>query len=205
MRKFILSLVAATSLLLCADVVAENLVSTSVFSRHVWRGQGGPASVSIQPTVNVASTGTAIGTTAVQLWAQIPIIRGETEYDFIVSQDLGENASLAITSYYYDGPLLDGDNHDIEVGVSTSFAGVDAFVGRFVSGDEVKDDTYVELGYDLDGRTVFVGGGDGGYSEGGGFSLVNVGVSVERGEGYGASFIYNPDTETPYLVVRKSW
>ena len=80
------------------------------------------------------------------------------------------------------------------------------FIGRFVSGDDVKDDTYVQIDYELDGYNFHVGAGDGSYvAEGDGFALVNVGVSVATEGGYGASFIYNPDSETPYLVVSKSW
>ena len=80
------------------------------------------------------------------------------------------------------------------------------FVGRFVSGDAVKDDTYIELGYVHDGYNLHVGAGDGAYvAEADGFALVNVGVSVTTEEGYGASFIYNPDSETPYFVVSAAW
>ena len=80
------------------------------------------------------------------------------------------------------------------------------FVGRFVSGDDVKDDTYIQIGYELDGYNLHVGAGDGGYvAEGDSFALVNVGVSVSTEAGYGASFIYNPDAETTYFVVSKSW
>jgi len=207
MKKFIMAAVAAATLLVgTTPVFAGAELSVDAFSRHVWRGGAGPSSVSIQPTLSLVSVDTNIGVTSVEIWGQIPITDGETEYDFTVSQEIGEYGSVNVTSYYYDGPFLESDSHDIEVGVAGSYSGVDLFIGRFVSGDDVKDDSYIELGYELDGYNFHVGAGDGGYvAEGDGFALVNVGVSVATEGGYGASFVYNPDSETPYFIVSKSW
>ena len=207
MKKFITAMVAVATLLIGnTPASADAELSVDAFSRHVWRGAAGPASVSIQPTLNLVSFDSNIGSTSVEIWGQIPLTRGETEYDFTVAQEVGEYGTINLTSYYYDGPFLESDSHDIEVGVAGSFSGVDLFVGRFVSGDAIKDDTYIELGYELDGYNFHVGAGDGGYTVGGdSFALVNVGVSVETEGGYAASFIYNPDSETPFFVVSKSW
>ena len=207
MKKFIMAAMAFAMLLVGNTAAfAGPELSVDTFSRHVWRGAAGPASVSVQPTLNLVSFDSNIGSTSVEIWGQIPIIRGESVYDFTVAQEVGEYGTVNITSYYYDGPFLESDSHDIEVGVAGSFSGVDVFLGRFVSGDAVKDDTYIELGYELDGYNFHVGAGDGGYTvDGDSFQLVNVGVSVSSEGGYGASFIYNPDSETPYFVVSKSW
>tara|TARA_R110001583_G_scaffold117111_2_gene268167 strand:+ start:2561 stop:3169 length:609 start_codon:yes stop_codon:yes gene_type:complete len=181
-------------------------LSVDTFSRHVWRGAAGPSAISIQPALDLVSFDSNIGVTSVGIWGQIPINGDDTEYDITLAQEVGEYGTVNITSYYYDGPFLESDSHDIEVGVDGSFSGVDLFVGRFISGDAVKDDTYIEIGYELDGYNFHVGAGDGAYTaEGDSFQLVNVGVSVATEGGYGASFIYNPDSETPYLVVSKSW
>tara|TARA_R110002074_G_scaffold123030_1_gene258214 strand:+ start:2221 stop:2829 length:609 start_codon:yes stop_codon:yes gene_type:complete len=181
-------------------------LSVDTFSRHVWRGAAGPSAISIQPALDLVSFDSNIGVTSVGIWGQIPINGDDTEYDITLAQEVGEYGTVNITSYYYDGPFLESDSHDIEVGVDGSFNGVDLFVGRFISGDAVKDDTYIEIGYELDGYNFHVGAGDGAYTaEGDSFQLVNVGVSVATEGGYGASFIYNPDSETPYLVVSKSW
>ena len=207
MKKFITAMVAVATLLIGnTTAFADAELSVDAFSRHVWRGAAGPASVSIQPTLNLVSFDSNIGSTSVEVWGQIPLTRGETEYDFTVAQEVGEYGTVNLTSYYYDGPFLESDSHDIEVGVAGSFSGVDLFVGRFVSGDAIKDDTYIELGYELDGYNFHVGAGDGSYTaDGDSFALVNVGVSVATEDGYGASFIYNPDSETPFFVVSKSW
>ena len=207
MNKYIVAAAAFVALLIgTTPAFAGAELSVDAFSRHVWRGQAGPPSISIQPTLNLVSIDTNTGLTSVEIWGQVPITRGETEYDFTISQEVGEYGTVNITSYYYDGPFLESDSHDIEVGLAGSYNGVDVFVGRFVSGDAVKDDTYIELGYDHDGYNLHVGAGDGAYAvEADGFALVNVGVSVTTEEGYGASFIYNPDSETPYFVVSAAW
>ena len=207
MKKFITAMVAVATLLIGnTTAFADAELSVDAFSRHVWRGAAGPASVSIQPTLNLVSFDSNIGSTSVEVWGQIPLTRGETEYDFTVAQEVGEYGTVNLTSYYYDGPFLESDSHDIEVGVAGSFSGVDLFVGRFVRGDAIKDDTYIELGDELDGYNYHVGAGDGSYTaDGDSFALVNVGVSVATEDGYGASFIYNPDSENPFFVVSKSW
>jgi hypothetical protein len=207
MKKYIVAVAAFVALLMgTTTAYAGAEISVDAFSRHVWRGQAGPASISVQPTLDLVSVDTNVGATSVSIWGQIPVMGDGTEYDFTVSQEVGEYGSVNVTSYYYDGPFLESDSHDIEVGVAGSYNGVDLFVGRFVSGDEVKDDTYIQLGYELDGYNFHVGAGDGGYvAEGDSFALVNVGVSIAIEGGYGASFIYNPDSETPYFVVSAAW
>ena len=207
MKKYIVAVAAFVALLMgTTPAFAGAELGVDAFSRHVWRGQAGPPTVTVQPTLDLVSVDTNVGATSVSIWGQIPVMGDDTEYDFTVSQEVGEYGSVNVTSYYYDGPFLESDSHDIEVGVAGSYSGVDLFVGRFVSGDEVKDDTYIQIGYELDGYNFHVGAGDGGYvAEGDSFALVNVGVSIAIEGGYGASFIYNPDSETPYFVVSKSW
>ena len=207
MKKVIVAAMAVVMLLVGNTAAfAGPELSVDTFSRHVWRGAAGPSAISVQPNLDLVSFDSNIGATSVGIWGQIPINGDDTEYDITLAQEVGEYGTINITSYYYNGPFLDSDSHDIEVGVAGSYGGVDLFVGRFVSGDAVKDDTYIELGYELDGYNFHVGAGDGGYTaEGDSFALVNVGVSVSTEGGYGASFIYNPDSETPYFIVSKSW
>ena len=207
MKKFIMAVMVFAMLLVSNTAAfAGPELSVDTFSRHVWRGAAGPSAISVHPSLDLVSFESNIGATSVGIWGQIPINGDDTEYDITLAQEVGEYGTVNITSYYYNGPFLESDSHDIEVGVAGSYGGVDLFVGRFVNGDAVKDDTYIELGYELDGYNFHVGAGDGGYTvEGDSFALVNVGVSVSTEGGYGASFIYNPDSETPYFVVSKSW
>ena len=219
MHNFIMTAIAVLSLTFSTMVSAAPNLEVSAFSRHVWRGASAGDVVSIQPSLTVPfdSTGTSLN-----IWGQLPINGGTSEYDFTVSQEVGEYATVILTSYYYPSdtsPLFDVDSHDIEVGVSSSFGDASVYVGRVVSSVSVEGDTYAEVGYPLFGFGLVVGAGDGAYSESGDFGVVNVGLSYvpvppARGDresarrwlkGYGASFIYNPDSETPYFVVSKTW
>ena len=174
MKKFIMAVAAVAALLFStAPAFAGAELSVDAFSRHVWRGTAGSSSISIQPTLDLATVDTNVGATSLGIWGQIPITGDETEYDITLSQEINDYGTVNITSYYYDGPFLESDSHDIEVGVAGTVGGVDLFVGRFVSGDAVKDDTYIELGYELDGYNLHVGAGDGGYTADG-LSLIHI-------------------------------
>ena len=204
MRNFIMAAFAVLSLTFSSMVSAAPNLDVSVFSRHVWRGGSAGDVVSIQPSLTVPfdSTGTSLN-----IWGQVPINGGATEYDFTVSQEVGEYATVIATSYYYpsaESPFLDIDSHDLEVGVASTFGDASVYVGRVVSSTSVEGDTYAEVGYPLSDFGLSVGVGDGAYSESGDFGVVNVGLSYSN-DGYGASFIYNPDSETPYFVVSKTW
>ena len=118
MKKYIVAVAAFVALLMgTTPAFAEAELGVDAFSRHVWRGQAGPASISVQPTLDLVSVDTNVGATSVSIWGQIPVMGDDTEYDFTVSQEVGEYGSVNVTSYYYDGPFLESDSHDIEVGV----------------------------------------------------------------------------------------
>ena len=206
-KRITIVFAALAAMFISTPVTADDFVDieTSLVSRYVWRGSAGPAAVSIQPSVTLPLD-TNVGTTSINVWGNVPWSGADTEYNFSFTQDINEYGSISITSYYYDGSFLESDSHDLEVGISTSLKGISLFAGRFVNGDDVKDDTYVELGYELDGIDFHVGAGDGGYvADGDGFALVNLGLSVSNDDGYGASLIYNPDSEAVFFVVSKLW
>ncbi len=185
------------------DTLSVPELGVSVFSRHAWRGQSGPDAMSIQPEA-IVPLGTA--GTALSLWGQIPTEGSDTEIDFTVTQDVKGVGKLFATSYYYDGSVLDAENHDLEIGVSTAYNDISLLVGRFIYGEAVKGDTWVQLGYELGGISLFAGVGDGSYiSDGDGFGLAQLGASIYTENGYGATFLVNPDTERPMFIVGKSW
>ena len=68
MKKFITAMVAVATLLIGnTTAFADAELSVDAFSRHVWRGAAGPASVSIQPTLNLVSLDSNIGSNSVCL------------------------------------------------------------------------------------------------------------------------------------------
>ena len=206
-KRITIVFAALAAMFISTPVTADDFVDieTSLVSRYVWRGSAGSDAISIQPSVTLP-VDTSVGTTSLNIWGNVPWSGADTEYNFSFTQDINEYGSISITSYYYDGSFLESDSHDLEVGISTSLKGISLFAGRFVNGDDVKDDTYVELGYELDGIDFHVGAGDGGYvADGDGFALVNLGLSVGNDDGYGTSLIYNPDSEAVFFVVSKLW
>ena len=194
----------ATVVVLATPALSQPSLDISVLNRHSWRGQPSNNSVSIQPELAVQIG--EVGTTA-SVWSNFPLEGKKTEYDLTLSQIVGDVAKVSVISYYYNGPFLDVDNHDIEVGVSSNLIGIGVYAGRFISGDKVKDDTWLNVSYTLsDSLNIFAGVGNGNYvSNGDGMSLVLLGVSTVNSEGYSGTLQYNVDTETPLLIVGKSW
>ena len=155
------------------------------------------------------------GSTNVGIWGSYDLASGASdEINISLTQGVGP-ATLSVTDYYL--PLAatgegnsffefgDDAGHSVEVGASVDYGDVSLFLGRFVNGTS-KEDTYVELGYGLtDNLTLALGAGDGSLAAEEDFALVNVGLSVTSDNDYGATFTINPDTETAFLVVSKSW
>jgi len=206
-KKFSILIAAIAAMFVGTPVSADDVIETdiSVVSRYVWRGSSEATSISLQPSATLPIESN-VGLTSINVWGNVPWSGNDTEYNFSFTQSINDIGSIGITSYYYDGAFLDGDSHDLEVGISSSLKGISLFAGRFVKGDDVKNDTYVEIGYVLDGINFHIGAGDGSYvDDGDGFALVNLGLSVSNDDGYGVSLIYNPDSEAVFFVVSKNW
>ena len=206
-KKFSILFAAIAAMFISTPVSADDVIETdiSVVSRYVWRGGSEATSISLQPSATLPIESN-VGLTSINVWGNVPWSGNDTEYNFSFTQSINDIGSIGITSYYYNGAFLEGDSHDLEVGISSSLKGISLLVGRFVKGDEVKDDTYVEIGYGLDGINFHAGAGDCSYvAGGGGFALVNLGLSVSNDDGVGASLIYNPDSEAVYFIVSKDW
>jgi hypothetical protein len=185
----------------------------------VWRGTAVGDGVAVQPsvdyTINTGSGLFAEGGTTIGLWGNYSLANGTNEeINIALNQTVG-SATVTVTDYYFpfaaggEGnsffEFADDSGHAIEVGASVDVANVSLFLGRFVSGS-TKEDTYAELNYTLsDDFSLVLGVGDGTLATGGDFALVNAGVTVTGDSGYGASFTLNPDTETAFFVVSKSW
>jgi hypothetical protein len=217
-KKF-LGVMAALALF-ALPALAEVGVGVDAVSKYVWRGTAVGSGVAIQPSVDLGLSSEgglfAEGSTTLGLWGSYSLVDAvNDEINIALSQGLGF-ATLSVTDYYFPGAagtgagnsffeFADDGGHALEVGVSVDVANASLFVGRFVSG-AAKDDTYAELSYPLsDDLSLVLGVGDGALAAGGDFALVNAGLAVTGDSGYGASFTVNPDAETAFLVVSKSW
>jgi hypothetical protein len=218
-KKF-LGVMAALAIF-ALPALAEVEVGVDAVSKYVMRGTAVGSGVALQPSVDYTLGGGggglfAEGSTTVGLWGSYSLVNGSNdEIKIQLSQGLGF-ATLSVTDYYH--PVAagtgagnsffefdDDGGHALEVGLSVDVANASLFVGRYVSG-AAKDDTYAELGYPLsDDFSLVLGVGDGALATGGDFALVNAGLAITGDSGYGASFTVNPDAETAFFVVSKSW
>jgi hypothetical protein len=219
-KKFLGALAALVLFMTPAMAETEVEVGVDAVSRYVWRGTPVGNSVALQPSVGFAlDSGVGAlaeaGTTNVGVWGSYGLTSGAAdEINISLSQGVGF-ATLSVTDYYF--PLAangegnsffefgDDAGHSIEVGASVDYGDVSLFLGRFINGTS-KEDTYVELGYGLtDNLTLALGVGDGSLAAAEDFALVNASLSVTSDNDYGATFTINPDTETAFFVVSKSW
>ena len=217
-KKF-LGVMAALAIF-ALPALAEVGVGVDAVSKYVWRGTAVGSGVAIQPSVDLGLSSEgglfAEGSTTLGLWGSYSLVDAvNDEINIALSQGLGF-ATLSVTDYYFPGAagtgagnsffeFADDGGHALEVGVSVDVANASLFVGRFVSG-ATKDDTYAELSYPLsDDLSLVLGVGDGALAAEADFALVNAGLAVTSDSGYGASFTVNPDAETAFLVVSKSW
>ena len=212
--------VMAALVIFAAPALAEVAVGVDAVSKYVWRGTAVGSGVAVQPsadyTLDVANGLLAEGGTTVGLWGSYSLVNGvNDEINIALAQTVG-SATITVTDYYFPGAagtaagnsffeFADDGGHAVEVGASVDVANASLFLGRFVSG-ATKEDTYAELNYTLsDSLSLVLGVGDGALAAEGDFALVNAGLVITGDSGYGASFTINPDAETAFFVVSKSW
>ena len=220
-KKF-LGVMAALAIF-ALPALAEVEVGVDAVSKYVWRGTAVGSGVAVQPsadyTLDVANGLLAEGGTTIGLWGSYSLVNGASdEINIALAQTVGA-ATITVTDYYFpfatgeertrEGnsffEFADDGGHAVEVGASVDVANASLFLGRFISG-ATKEDTYAELSYPLsDDFSLVLGVGDGALAAEGDFALVNAGLAITGDSGYGASFTVNPDAETAYLVVSKSW
>ena len=217
-KKF-LGVMAALAIF-ALPALAEVEVGVDAVSKYVWRGTAVGSGVAIQPSVDLGLSSEgglfAEGSTTLGLWGSYSLVNAvNDEINITLTQSVGP-ATIIVTDYYYPFAAVGGEGnsffefaddggHAVEVGASVDVANASLFLGRFVSG-ATKEDTYAELSYPLsDDFSLVLGVGDGALAAGGDFRLVNASLVITGDSGYGASFTVNPDAETAFFVVSKSW
>ena len=217
-KKFLGVMVALV--IFAVPAFADITVGVDAVSKYVMRGTALGCGVVVQPSVNYtiytgsglfAENGTTIG-----LWGNYSLANGTNdEINITLTQSVGP-ATFTVTDYYYPYAAAGGEGycffefaddggHAVEVGASVDVANASLFLGRFISG-ATKEDTYAELSYPLsDDFSLVLGVGDGALAAKGDFALVNASLAITGDSGYGASFTVNPDAETAFFVVSKSW
>ena len=185
-------------------------------SSYVWRGTKFGKGPAIQPSVEFSTGGFALGG-----WGNYNFTNdeeagdaGEADLYASYSFDLSSTVALSftMTDYYFPGSeYFDGTAHNFEPMVNLSIGNL-SLTGAYMtnqSGDMDVSDTYLEAGYTAGPVNLFVGAGNGQYTDDGDFALCNIGIGTSKEVKITDSFslpvfgtvILNPSSEQLQIVV----
>ncbi len=208
------TLLVGLVMMFSATAQAEGFsVGADIVSRYVWRGTQFGDGIAAQPWLSYTFPGIGV---EVGAWGSYDLSDDDaSEADLYLTIPLGEYFSFTVTDYFFPTGSFDdyfdySDDgaHTIELLAGLDYENFSLFGAVNVSGDD-DNSVYVEAGYafyDKDdySASLFVGGGDGAYTNGsnamGDFDIVNVGISASK-DIFSASYIVNPDLETSWVVL----
>tara|TARA_B100001123_G_C15180763_1_gene975267 strand:+ start:21 stop:668 length:648 start_codon:yes stop_codon:yes gene_type:complete len=186
-------------------------VSCDIYSRYIWRGTDFGNNPSIQPGISYTTGPVTLGA-----WSAWQFSGQSSENDLFVSYSIG-SLSFTLTDYFFPTNSGSNDNffdfdpdsgaHFVEAGASGEFKGVSVYGGIFFHEPGADNSSaYLNLSY----GPFSLGLGNGMYTvidnEDGTdkFDLVEFGITASNGN-YRCSWILNPNQETTFLVVGKSF
>ena len=215
MKKKI-TLIVFTLLAICTlNSVAQEKGSWStgvdLYSSYVWRGSQAGA-FSIQPTVKYTTGGFTIGA-----WGSGDITTGAPqEADLFATYAFKSGLSLGVTDYHYNSSMLFADKvHAFEANLGYT-VGKLSLSGNYVfnsASGAIGDDKYFEAGYQFSTVKLFVGAGDGWYTNDGSFQVCNLGITTTKtlkitdsfSIPFSGSVIVNPNKEQIFYVIGVSF
>ena len=220
-------------LLATSAVEAEIGLGTDVVSRYVWRGTDFGDAVSVQPFISYTSGPIEVGTWAsYPIGAADGANEHDLYVTYSVMEAL--SVTLTDYYFPQGGMFLEFEDdkgaHSFEISAGYVTGPVSVTAGFFFWNDanskdqtdadgnpetvafDEEDALYVEFGYDLgevsDGVNagLFAAVGNGQYAdaEDSAIKFVNAGLSLSSDD-YSASYIINPESETTFLVLGKSF
>ena len=210
MKKKI-TLIAFALLAICTlNVKAQWTAGTDVVSSYIWRGSKAGA-FSIQPTIKYTDGGFSIGA-----WGSGDLTTGAPEEaDLFASYSFKSGLSLGVTDYHYNSSKLFASNvHAFEANLGYT-VGKLSLSGNYIfntASGSLGNDKYFEVGYQFASAKLFVGAGDGWYTNDGSFQVCNIGISTTKTLKISDSFsipftgsvIVNPNKEQIFYVVAMS-
>jgi hypothetical protein len=215
MKKVSLFLVA--TILLIGSFASSAQDSTSVaggwtagadlVSSYIWRGSKAGA-FSIQPTVKYVNGGFSIGA-----WGSGDLTTGAPEEtDLFALYAFKMGLSLGVTDYHYNTYTLFNKNaHAIEANLGYAI-GKFSLSGNYIfnsASGSIGQDKYFEAGYQFSSVKLFVGAGDGWYTNDASFQVCNLGITANKTLKISESFsiplfgsvIVNPNKEQIFYVI----
>jgi hypothetical protein len=219
MARKILSAAILTGLALSfsTPAQAEFGIGADVVSRYVWRGALLDDNVSVQPSVSYTSGNLEIGAwSSYAVSSSVGVSDGANENDLYVTYSSGPIA-ITVTDYYFaKGAGSDffkysnkDEIHQLEVMGSYGQGPIGITAAAILSGDP-DTPIYIEGSYELmsddDASASLTAalGTENYYTSDGDPALINVGLSVTKGE-YTAQYILNPDAEQAWMVFMMSF
>ena len=176
-------------------------------SSYVWRGSNAGA-FSIQPTIKYVNGGFSIGA-----WGSGDLTTGAPqEADLFALYAFKSGISLGVTDYHYNSSKLFADKvHAIEANLGYAI-GKFSLSGNYIfntASGSIGDDKYFEAGYQFSSVKLFVGAGDGWYTNDASFQVCNIGISTTKVLKISDSFsipltgsvIVNPNKEQIFYVI----
>ena len=176
-------------------------------SSYIWRGSKAGA-FSIQPTVKYANEGFSIGA-----WGSGDLNTGAPEEaDLFATYAFKSGISLGVTDYHYNtSKLFDSSNHAIEANLGYA-VGKFSLSGNYIfnsASGSAGDDKYFEAAYQFPTVKLFVGAGDGWYTNDASFQVCNIGITATKTLKISETFsiplfgsvIVNPNKEQIFYVI----
>lgn len=178
-----------------------------IVNSYIWRGSKAGL-FSIQPTVKYANGGFTIGA-----WGSGDLTTGAPdEADLFALYSFKSGLSLGVTDYHYNSSkLFAKDVHAIEASVGYAIGKL-SLSGNYVfnsASGAAGEDKYFEAGYQFSSAKLFVGAGDGWYTNDASFQVCNIGISTTKTIKISDTFsipltgsiIVNPNKEQIFYVV----
>lgn len=212
MKKVSLFLVAVVLLAgsfrsLAQDSKGAWTTGVDLVSSYIWRGSQAGV-FSIQPTVKYVDGGFSVGA-----WGSGDLTTGAPqEADLFALYTLKSGLSLGVTDYHYNSSKLFADKvHAIEANLGYS-VGKFSLAGNYIfntASGSVGNDKYFEAGYQFTTVKLFLGAGDGWYTNDASFQVCNIGISTTKTIKISDSFsipltgsvIVNPNKEQVFYVM----
>ena len=184
--------------------------NADIVSSYIFRGtkQGDPSGLSIQPTVKYTS-----GVFSIGAWGSGDLTTGSPEEaDLFALFSLKSGLTFGVTDYHYNNTNLFGSKqHAFEANAGYT-NGKFSLNGNYIfnaASGAVGDDKYFEAGYQFASAKLFVGAGDGWYTNDGTFQACNIGISTTKTLKFSETFsipftgsiIVNPNREKIYYVI----
>lgn len=200
-----------------APTFAQFGLGADVVSRYVWRGTDFGNQLSVQPYASYTAGNVEVGA-----WGSFGAVNGGANENDLYITFSQSGFSLTLTDYFFpalsNGVATDNNfgkygsddgAHFLEIMGGYSQNGVGFTAGYFFSGIGLKKSIYLQGSYELQiegdvAANLFLGAGNEAYTDDTKFDVIEIGLGLSK-ESWSVSYIINPNQDTAFLVIGKSF